>query len=198
MLTWRPGPTFTETCMSEPFHPNSVSSTAMVGARSIVSRFARDLWMRPRWHKSVLALAALAAFYGWAHWGFHAATDANPTTAPTVVNNSTAAPPSSPFFAPLARRVGGSILLGFVIGWLFRTFVGVMSAITAVGIGGLALLSYLHIMNVDLTAAENKSTQASAWVTEQAGRLRDAALAHVHSTVGGAVGMLMGVRRRKI
>jgi uncharacterized membrane protein (Fun14 family) len=89
-------------------------------------------------------------------------------------------------------------LLGFIIGWLFRAFIRITAAVTAVGIGALALLSYFHIMNVDLTAAENKTTQTSAWLTDQGGRLRDAAFAHVHSTLGGAVGMFMGVRRRKI
>lgn len=144
----------------------------------------------------MLGLAALACGLGWAHWGYHAATDAGPTTAPSVVNSAT--PQSPPIVGQWARHIGGSILLGFVLGWLFRAFIRITAAITAVGISALALLSYFHIMNVDLTAAENKTTQTSAWLTDQAGRLRDAAFAHVHSTLGGAVGMFMGIRRRKI
>jgi uncharacterized membrane protein (Fun14 family) len=191
--------------MSDPNSAYSVSSVAVGGARSLLWQFGHDLWARPGWHKAVLGLAALICGLGWAHWGYHAATSAGPATAPSVVNNSavvnnsSGAPPQSPpVVGQLARRVGGSILLGFVIGWLFRAFIRITAAMTAIGIGALALLSYFHIMNVDLTAAQTKTTQTSAWLTEQAGRLRDAAFAHVHSTLGGAVGMFMGVRRRKI
>ena len=187
-----------ETNVSDPNYPTSIKTAA--GARSVPRRFVRDLWMRPRWHRVVLVLAALAAGLGWAHWSYQAATATSATTAPAVTVRSVPPPPppSSPFFAPLARRVGGSILLGFVIGWMFRTFVRLMAAITALAVGSLALLSHFHIMNVDLTAAENKTSHASVWVTDQAGRLRDAALAHVHSTIGGAVGLFMGVRRPRI
>ena len=183
--------------MSEQSYPDS---TTAAKARSVAWRFVRDVWMRPRWHRVVLLLAALGAGMGWAHWGLTAATTSSATTAPAVTVRSVppAPPPSSPFFAPLARRVGGSILVGFIIGWMFRTFVRLMSALTALAVGSLTLLSYFHIMNVDLTAAENKTSQASAWVTDQAGRLRDAALAHVHSTIGSAVGLFMGIRRPRI
>jgi len=190
--------------MSDPNSSHHISSVATGGARPVLGQFVHDLWWRPGWHKAVLALAALGCGLGWAHLGYQAATVAAPATAPSVVNsspivnNSPAAPPQSPpVVGRLARRIGGSILLGFVIGWLFRAFIRITAAITAVAIGALALLSYFHIMNVDLTAAENKTTQTSAWLTDQAGRLRDAAFAHVHSTLGGAVGMFMGIRRRK-
>lgn len=184
--------------MSDPESPHSPSSAGLDSLGSILARFIHDLWVRPGWHKAVLLMAVLSAGWGWAHLGYRAATENYATTAPAITIRSSAPPPSSPFWAPMARRIGGSILLGFVIGWMFRTFIRMMAALTAVVIGGLVLLSYFHIMNVDLTVAENKTTQASAWVRGQAGRLRDVAWTHVHSTLGGAVGMFMGVRRKRI
>jgi hypothetical protein len=51
---------------------------------------------------------------------------------------------------------------------------------------------------VDFTAAQKKYKDTSSWVTDQAGRLRDAAKTHIHSTVGGALGLFIGVRKKNI
>ena len=79
---------------------------------------------------------------------------------------------------------------------MFRTFVKAMASITAVVLGGLVLLSYFNVMNIDLTAARNNYKDASSWVTDQAGRLRDSAEGHIHSTLGGALGLFIGWRKK--
>jgi uncharacterized membrane protein (Fun14 family) len=192
----------------------------------VIRRFVTDLFYMPRWHKGVLAIALLSTGLGWSHWGYHVMADVNSSsTQPTQTvqqgpyaystngNSSPANSPSGTAQSPIpgpstvsspsplaswARRAGGSVLVGFVIGWAFRTFLRTMASITTIFVGALGLLSYFHIMNVDMTAAEQKYTTASSWVTDQAGKLRDAAISHVHSTAAGALGMIMGVRKKRM
>ena len=68
--------------------------------------------------------------------------------------------------------------------------------ITLAGVAILGALSYFNIMNVDLTAAQDKFKTSTSWVTEQGGRLKDVALAHVPGSAASFVGMFLGFRRR--
>jgi uncharacterized membrane protein (Fun14 family) len=95
-----------------------------------------------------------------------------------------------------SRRVGSSVLLGFIIGWAFRTFLKVMSAVSAAVLAGFFLISYFNIFHVNMGAVEQQSTDVLSWCTAQATHLRDAALAHSHSTVGSVTGLYIGARKK--
>lgn len=183
--------------MSSPIDPsfNSASIRTIV-PRSILARFLRDLVYMPRWHKAVLLAALATLVMGWGHWGYHAVADSS--SAASVSPSASQPQPAEPSaLARWGRRVGASVLLGFLIGWLFRTFLKIMASVTAVVLGTICLLSYFNIANVDLTAAETRYNDTSAWLTNQAGRLRTAGENHIHSTLGGALGLFMGARKRR-
>jgi uncharacterized membrane protein (Fun14 family) len=149
----------------------------------------------PRWHKGVLGAALGVLLIGWGHLGYRAIASGNSNSAGGVQNAPATQPSASPLGA-WSRRLGASVLVGFLVGWIFRAFVKIMASITALVLSAILLLSYFHIMNVDLTAAETKYKDTSGWVTGQAGKLRAAAMGHVHSTLGGALGLFMGVRKK--
>jgi uncharacterized membrane protein (Fun14 family) len=177
--------------------PPAAPSSGWGRARPILARFLRDVTYLPRWHKGVLGAALAVMLIGWGHLGFRTIADANSNTGSGVQQNPPATQPAAA--SPLgawSRRLGGSVLLGFLVGWIFRTFVKIMASITALVLSGIILLSYFNILNVDLTAAETKYKDTSGWVTGLAGKLRDAAMGHVHSTLGGALGLFIGVRKK--
>jgi uncharacterized membrane protein (Fun14 family) len=179
-------------------NPPSNISTGRRTARSIFFQFVSDLIQMPRWHKGVLGTALAIVLLGWAHRGYHAIADSNlpPISATGIQQPTPTTQPAPSLLAGWARRVGASVLLGFLVGWVFRTFLKIMSSITALVLGTLILLSYFNVMNIDFTAAENKYKDTSSWVTDQAGRLRDSATGHIHSTLGGALGIFIGWRKK--
>jgi uncharacterized membrane protein (Fun14 family) len=179
--------------------------------RSVFWRFFSDLVRMPLWHKGVLAAAIVVCGIGWGNRILHlgayaptpsATTTANPNQINAVQTDSTIADSQAPDTptkpAPWARRVGGSVLLGFVVGWAFRTFLKAMTLVTILVVGTLAFLSYFNVMNVDLTSVQKEYSGASGWVTAQANTLKKDAMAHVHSGLGGAMGLYIGVRKRRI
>ncbi len=94
-------------------------------------------------------------------------------------------------------RIGFSIVLGYIVGWAFRAFLKTMALVAVVFGAIVSALSYCHIINVDMsTAANSHYATASAWLTDQAGHLRDAAENHIPSSGAGLLGLVMGVRRR--
>jgi len=183
--------------------PNNPSTNGHGSFQSIFRRFISDLFRLPRWQKTILTLALVAVGYGWAHQTYHTLTD--PAPAPTQTSspgpNSVSPDQSTTSSAPSAlarwsRRAGTSLLIAFIVGWVFRTFLKIMSTLTAAIVAAFCLLSYFNIMNIDMTAVEKKSTTATAWITDQGSRLRHAAMSHVHSTLGGILGLAMGARKR--
>jgi uncharacterized membrane protein (Fun14 family) len=170
----------------------------------VIRRFFSDLFRLPNWQKTILTAAFAAVTFGWAHQTYHAFTDPTPPTTQTSSNNpgsittpdqSTASPGSS-MLARWSRRAGASLLIGFIVGWAFRTFLKIMSTITAATVAAFCLLSYFNVMNIDMTSIEKKSTTATAWITDQGTRLRQTAMSHVHSTLGGILGLAMGARKK--
>ncbi len=179
-------------------NPPSNINTGRPTARSIFFRFISDLIHLRRWQKGVLGTALAMVLFGWAHQGYHAFADSNlpPTSAGAIQQPTPTTQPAPSLLAGWARRVGVSVLLGFLVGWVFRTFLKIMASITALALGALIFLSYFNVTNIDLTAAQNKSKDMSSWVTDQAGRLRDSATGHIHSTLGGALGLFVGWRKK--
>ena len=162
--------------------PNSPPPIRTINARSLLAKFFRDLIYMPRWHKGVLGVAAATLVLGWLHLGYRTMATTQPSE-PSALGS-------------WARRVGTAVLIGFLVGWIFRTFLKIMASITALVLGAIVLLSYFNVSNVDLTAAKTTYKDTSSWVTDQAGRLRTAAMSHVHSTLGTALGLFIGARKK--
>lgn len=203
--------------------PNQPQSRAKPSFGDHVLHFLKDLVALPAGHKWILIIAALAAGLGWSHMAMApAASPALPgrstsTTlpAPSAGNgfvatsnnnaptgNTSTAPTPAPsqgvqsILASWARHMGSSVIVGYVVGWAFRVFLKVMSSITFVVVALFAGLSYFNIMNVDFTPVERDYTSTRSWVIAQGTHAKDAAMAHLGSPVGGAMGMFLGCRRR--
>jgi uncharacterized membrane protein (Fun14 family) len=188
-------------------------------SRNVARRFAGDVFALPRWQKVVLIVAGIAGGFGWVVRSERptAATPARLATTERAekaggsgfVSTSegpieTQAPEAAPTAQPSqvagswAKRIGLSVVLGFVVGWITRAFMKMAAALALSFASVMALLSYFHILNVDMTTAVDKDYHdASAWVSDQAGKLKDAAMAHLPSGTAGLLGVYMGVRRRK-
>ena len=138
-------------------------------------KFFTDSTYMPRWHKGVLAASLATLIIGWLHLGYHAMQG----SAAFPRRRSAAMPTTRPAPSALAgwsRKVGASVLIGFLVGWIFRTFLKLMASITALVLGGIVLLSYFNFTNVDLTRAQKEYKDTSSWVTDQAGKLKDSAI----------------------
>lgn len=92
--------------------------------------------------------------------------------------------------------LGFGFVGGFIIGFVFRAFLKLMTLVTVLVGGGLMLLSYYHVLNIDFTHARDVVQSNAEWLTEQATRLKDLLVAHLPSSTGGAAGVFFGLRRR--
>ena len=183
--------------------------------------FVEHLFQMPRFHKGLLTLAVLLFGSGLTGQavGYFSAPPADNTAAvaPVDATNATAQPvaanpqdqsqPAQPpqqtwqqqLFARLSphmTRVGLGFIAGFVIGWVFRAFLKIMSLVTTGGVMILCALSYFHVMNIDFTAVEKKYQSDMAWVTDQAGRAVKALLNQIPGSASGVGGVFIGFRRR--
>jgi uncharacterized membrane protein (Fun14 family) len=191
--------------------------------RNSHQHFLTHLLVMPLWHKAVILLAGLAALIGTAgqlatspvvekHVAHVTGNDISPpansrgfaSDAPSADRTAaTDSPAPSPSLftsaSPHAKRVGLSIVLGFVIGWFFRAFVKTMALLLLVVGGGLWLLAHFnifHLSDTNIDELRTRSTTAAGWLTTQASHLKDLAIAHLPSTGGGAFGAFLGIRRR--
>jgi uncharacterized membrane protein (Fun14 family) len=181
--------------------------------------FAHHLVQMPHWHKGLLVLATLLLGVGAAgqlvttlrpppsqqpvtlekqdtpgapgQSHFVTSTGTTPGTADT-----TAPPPSlRERVSPWLTHVGLSVLVGFIVGWVFRAFLKMMSLIALAIIAVMAALSYFHVLNVDLSAARQEYASTMAWATDQAQHLGRAILNHVPGSTSSVVGFFIGFRR---
>jgi uncharacterized membrane protein (Fun14 family) len=98
--------------------------------------------------------------------------------------------------SPNATRIGGSVVAGFVLGWIFRAFVKTMAFFALLAGAALMALSYFGVINVDLSSAREHYASVMHWLSDQGMRLKDVVIAHLPSSSGGAVGAYLGFRRR--
>jgi uncharacterized membrane protein (Fun14 family) len=149
----------------------------------------RQLATMPGWHRAVLSLATLVAVVGAAGWVVGAVasrtTEAqvagadDAATAPggrLLPSGSPERPPPSAApepstmqrLSPLMMRTGASLLVGFIAGFLFRAFIKMMTLVTLLIGGTFFVLTYLGIVDFDLTAARNSYQNATHWLREHA------------------------------
>jgi uncharacterized membrane protein (Fun14 family) len=121
-----------------------------------------------------------------------------PMTSTAAGSSPTTAVPDDwlSMLSPHATKVGGSVLAGFVIGWLFRAFLKTMALLALIAFGGLFALSYFGVIQVDLVAIRAHYADAAAWVFAQGEKVKDAIVAHLPSAGAGGLGAFLGFRRR--
>jgi uncharacterized membrane protein (Fun14 family) len=189
---------------------------------SIISRFLHHLIHMPAWHRYVLIAAVALGGVGLAgqirQWNSGgsapAATAATPpagasgafattpdaSTANTAPDANTTPDANTPpwYLSPKFLGVGGSVVVGFIVGWLLRVFVKttlMIGALLGLIIGGL---SYFHVINVDFTRVQQQYSSDVSWMTDQLERLGQVAIAYLPVHAGGVFGMFMGFRRNKL
>jgi uncharacterized membrane protein (Fun14 family) len=104
--------------------------------------------------------------------------------------------------SPWATRVGGSAIVGFVIGWLVRAFIKATLLIGGAFMLVMTGLSYMGIINADLSKVEKEYETRMAWIQDQAWKAGKAGMnmfgsgAGASGSVAGLLGAFMGFRRR--
>jgi uncharacterized membrane protein (Fun14 family) len=111
-------------------------------------------------------------------------------------SSQTEAQGMSALMTPYLTRVGFSVFIGVVIGFLFRTFIKIAVGISALVVAAALALSYFHIVNIDMTAVKTETASASAWISDQAFRLKDVIFHALPSSTGAGVGFIFGFKRR--
>jgi uncharacterized membrane protein (Fun14 family) len=170
----------------------------------------------PRFHKKLLTLAMLLAGAGGVGQivgQIPASTDsaimssrpgASPSGSNSIVQTSdTAAPASSETspslnqrVSPAMTKIGLSFIAGFVLGWVFRAFLKLASMIGAAGIAILMGLSWLRIVNIDLSQAQQEYNSAMAWMNDQAWILAKNILSHIPGSASTFAGLYVGFKRK--
>jgi uncharacterized membrane protein (Fun14 family) len=167
----------------------------------------------PSWHRYVLLAAmALASIGIVGHVRRFMGTRTSPQS-PTVtvpqngfadsgpVTNSatTPEPNAQPWYlSPRFLSIGASVVGGFVIGWLMRIFVKTTILIGALFAATMGVLTHFHVMNVDFTSVQQQYSGDVSWLTDQASRLKDVAVAYLPVHAGGLFGMFLGFRRTRL
>lgn len=165
--------------------------------------FIAHLFIMPGWHKVVLTLAAVLGIVGGT------GVAANKMVAPPKSDNGAMVQQdqastggSAPFggvlgkASPHAMRIGVSIIIGFILGWIFRAFIKLMTLMLLIALGLFAALSYFHVVNVDPSLVKTQYASAMHWATEHFKLLKDAILPHLPSTGGGTLGTWLGMSRK--
>ena len=185
----------------------------------ILSKLASHIWQMKRWQR-VLFTPSVALF-GAGSVGQIMAYFKDPP--PTVVKTdnpesqlpgaspklmdqrapatSTANEPEPTFrqrFSPWAIRIGGSFIVGFILGVAMRIFLKITALALVLGIGLLMALSYFNVLNIDLSSAKTKYEDSVHWVNDQAKRVKEAAQSHLPSSGSSLVGAFAGFRRKKL
>jgi uncharacterized membrane protein (Fun14 family) len=205
---------------------SATASTEKTRLKNAPEHFAAHVATMPRWHKMVLLLGVVLAIAGGIGWlttrvasdtGTRVTTVNTPPTAQTPAGSSgfvdgrnapadttttttvvtqTEPPSLVARLSPNATRIGGSVVAGFVLGWIFRAFVKTMAFFALLAGAALMALSYFGVINVDLSSAREHYASVMHWLSDQGMRLKDVVIAHLPSSSGGAVGAYLGFRRR--
>ncbi len=136
--------------------------------------------------------------------GFVSGADAGGPSGPTQTTTTTTETPApagpktlTDSVTPYMTGVGLSFAVGLVVGLIFRTFLGLAATLTAVVVAGGLALSYFGVLpNVDLSGVRTQAGQATSFLAEQGGHLKDLIFAHLPSSGGAAAGFLVGMKRR--
>lgn len=174
--------------------------------RGHLRSFAADVLRMPRWQKSLLTLAVLllgvgstGQVAGYFSGGSGASATKSDSGAEvslvTSEKHETVAPKPTltERISPWMTKVGLSFIVGFVVGWLLRTF---LKTVALIGGGIIALLMLLSYLGYDLSGAQKEYTSFMSWLTDQGQRLAKALLDHLPGSTSSAAGMFVGFRRR--
>jgi uncharacterized membrane protein (Fun14 family) len=175
--------------------------------RSIVDHTLR----MPRWHKVLLTMALVVAAVGASGQvvAYFSPSPAAQTSGPatprgsSLVGDSTSSEQATATpktwvqeHSPQLTKLGGTFLVGFIVGWIFRAFIKIAS-ILLIGALLIALgLSYFGAINLDFSTASEQYQSAVAWLTDQGRRIAEAVMAHLPNSTSGFLGMFIGFRRR--
>jgi uncharacterized membrane protein (Fun14 family) len=200
----------------------SAATTEKTRLKNAPEHFAAHVATMPKSHKLILLLGVVLAIAGGTGWLMtHATSDtgtrvttvttpnapagsssfidgrsAPADTATTTTVTQTEPPSLITRISPNATRIGGSVVAGFVLGWIFRAFLKTMAFFALLAGAALMALSYFGVINVDLSSAREHYASVMHWLSDQGMRLKDVVIAHLPSSSGGAVGAYLGFRRR--
>ncbi len=106
--------------------------------------------------------------------------------------------PWSKWMSQKGFKIGISFIGGFIIGFIFRTFVKTMLFFTVCVVGILGALSYFQVVNIDFSHAEQAWNSNSEWIMTQATKLKDMVWQYLPSSTTGTIGAFVGARRKAV
>jgi len=93
-------------------------------------------------------------------------------------------------------KLGLSFAGGLIAGVFFRIYLKTMAALAAVATAGFVGLSYFEVINLDFTVMRENYDSATAWLSSQAGRVKDLLLAIFPSATAAGAGFFSGVLKK--
>lgn len=163
----------------------------------------------PTWHRRILILATILFGGGVVGQGagyFSAAParavrqDATPNSSLVRVEQDTVTKQADPTItqklSPHATKIGVSFIAAFVIGWLARAFVKIVTTVAGLAIAAAVALNHFGIVDIDLTGMRHEAAADAHSVISQVQHYATALIHLLPSSVAGGAGMWIGFRRR--
>lgn len=97
--------------------------------------------------------------------------------------------------SPAAFRFGAGFAGGFLLGFAFRRFLKVTSALATLVLGGIALLKLTGLIELDWASLEGQVRDSLAWTQGQAAALKTLLTGYLPSAGAGGLGLWKGFRR---
>lgn len=150
------------------------------------------------WRAKSFLAAVTVALAGLGLWcsdaiKSHPATGPNTTASDTVSSGIPGAQSNWNKPVPGYVRVCVSYMGGFLLGWVFRRFIKIAAAGTALII---ALLALGRHVGCDTTRAQDEVKRDSAWAQREAIETSDYLRGRLPSAAAGGTGVLFGFRRK--
>lgn len=153
-------------------------------------------WGDGPWRAKTVWIAALVTLLGIGWWLREAAPGREPMASDMAETRpfESSPAPGWDFSQPLPGYVhwSASYVGGFFLGWLFRRFLRLAVAMTALVIMALGAGKYV---GWDSSATEEKFRSGAAWVEREADEARDYLTGLLPSTAAAGVGGWLGFRR---
>lgn len=152
----------------------------------------------PLWKAKTLWIAAALMVVSLGMWALESRNASQGTAGDTSLTTSlvasqgdetTTRPGSSALF-----RFGASYLAGFFLGWGLRKFLKVTLLISGAVIAGIFVLRHTGMIDLDWAYVQGHVSQSFAWLTGQAGAVKDFVTGYIPSAAAVGVGIFMGVR----
>jgi uncharacterized membrane protein (Fun14 family) len=98
--------------------------------------------------------------------------------------------------SPAVAKMGGSFVLGFLIGWVFSRLLKMAALVTGFLLASLVALNVTGWAALDWVVIEQQLSQSFRWLQGEADGLKHLLTGYLPSAGAGGIGVLFGFRRK--